>query len=212
MEEINNQKKVDKSVIIGIIIIVVLIIIFAVVRAAENNKNTDSEMNTEETQEMNSEDLMDGSDGELSNNIMSESDIVSSQKMIINIPVLAGDIFDTPGVKKRGCDTVVFVEREVDQNPAILNATISEMFSFDQDLGFLPGNFVASQGSLNFERATIENGLASIYLTGEIGPIAGTCDNPRLQIQLEEAALQFATVNSVQIYLNGEPYQAPTEQ
>jgi hypothetical protein len=35
--------------------------------------------------------------------------------------------------------------------------------------------------------------------------LGGVCDSPRVQAQLEEIALQFSTVNSVAVFINGEP-------
>ena len=68
-------------------------------------------------------------------------------------------------------------------------------------------NFIArTNDTLSFERAEVdEDGTAHIYLTGELSGLAGVCDDPRAAIQIEETALQFATVAEVQLYLNDEP-------
>ena len=47
--------------------------------------------------------------------------------------------------------------------------------------------------------------MAKIYLTGELGPLGGVCDNPRAAIQIEETALAYDTIDSVALFLNGEP-------
>jgi len=107
--------------------------------------------------------------------------------------------------KERGCDKVVFVERNVPQTEAPLNAALDELFSFTDTTVEGWNNFIAkTRDTLSFQRATIENGVASIYLTGELSGLAGVCDNPRAKIQIEETALQFPTVDKVNIYLNGK--------
>lgn len=67
-------------------------------------------------------------------------------------------------------------------------------------------NFIArTNRTLTFRRARVEEGTAHIYLEGELSGLGGVCDNPRAAIQIEETALQFDTVEEVQLYLNGEP-------
>lgn len=107
--------------------------------------------------------------------------------------------------KKRGCDRVVLVDRDVPRTEAPLAAALEELFALEQ---FNVGgwqNFIAkTNGTLSFDRATVEDGTASVYLTGELSGLAGVCDNPRAKIQIEETALQFPAVDSVAIYLNGQ--------
>jgi hypothetical protein len=113
-----------------------------------------------------------------------------------------------PG-KMAGCDIVTMVDRRVPNSPAILNVTLKELFVYKQELDYLPGNFVAKQDKLKFDKATIENGTAKIYLIGEI-VYGGVCDNPRLTAQITETAKQFSSVKNVEIYLNGQIYKMPT--
>ncbi|MCB9806272.1 hypothetical protein H6775_03925 [Candidatus Nomurabacteria bacterium] len=211
MEE-NTKKFTDKSVIIGIVIIIVLIVIFGVVRlkSGSDGIKSDDQM-YDDSEQMMEGDMVGRSEDSLNNSALAVAGIPQNF-MKIKIPVLAGEIFDQATGKKRGCDNVVFVERTVPKSVAVLNATLRAMFETNEDFGFLPGNFVASQENLSFDRATIENGVAKVYLMGEVGPLAGVCDDPRMEIQVEEAALQFSTVNSVEIFLNGEKYQSPSEQ
>jgi len=191
----------DRGIVIGIAIIILLIIIFGVVRFT----------NDDDSQEANVLKAVDGLGGEdammVEENQNDSSDAMVADRsaggMKVRIPVLAGELFDMTQGIKRGCDSVVFIERTVPTRAAVLNATLSEMFSYNEDLGFLPGNFVARQENLFFSSATIENGVAKVFLTGGVD-LAGVCDDPRVNIQVEEAAKQFSTVNSVEVYLNGE--------
>lgn len=115
-------------------------------------------------------------------------------------------LLDTAGGdgKQRGCDTVAMVTRQVALTPAPLTAAMRELFALDQNMVGDLYHFIANTNdTLAFERATVENGTAKIYLTGRLSGLAGVCDNPRAAIQIEETALQFATVSQVEIYLNG---------
>lgn len=116
-------------------------------------------------------------------------------------------LLDTTGNgtgKSRGCDTVNMVTRTVSETTAPLTAALTALFA--EPAGTAGGstyNFIANtKSTLKFDRVTITNGTANIYLTGSLSGLAGVCDDPRAQIQLEETALQFATVKNVQLYLN----------
>lgn len=198
----------DRGVVVGIAVIVLLVIILGVVRFTSNK---DGSKDTAMDNEFDSSDVTLEEVTEPNTNIAGAAAALPRTTMTVRVPVLAGELFDVTSGKKRGCDNVVFIEREVSRTPAVLNATLAEMFNYSEDPGFLPGNFVKTQSGVSFDRAEIENGVAKVYLNGETGPLAGVCDNPRLQIQVEEAALQFSTVNSVEIYLNGNKYEMPSE-
>jgi spore germination protein GerM len=118
-------------------------------------------------------------------------------------------LLDTTGNgsgESRGCDNVTMVERSVPKTSAPLSAALQTLFAEPE--GTQPStayNFIArTKNTLKFDHATVVNGTASIYLTGSLSGLAGVCDDPRAQIQLEETALQFSTVQKVQIYLNGK--------
>ena len=109
------------------------------------------------------------------------------------------------GEADRGCDRVVFIERGIATTTMPLTAALQELFSLEEERieGFY--NFMANtNNTLSFERAAVEDGTAHIYLSGNLSGLAGVCDDPRAQIQIEETALQFPTVDDVVIYLNGE--------
>jgi len=106
----------------------------------------------------------------------------------------------------RGCnDRIVFVEQRIPYTNTPLNSALEALFAFnDTEVGGWQNFIAKTNDTLFFEKATLDNGVASIYLTGELSGLAGVCDNPRAKIQIEETALQFDTVDSVKIYLNGE--------
>lgn len=116
-------------------------------------------------------------------------------------------LLDTTGEatgEERGCDVVVMVNEPVQPTTAPLSAALERLFSIDSEAYQDYFNFIArTHDTLSFDRAVVEDGTAHIYLTGELSGLAGVCDNPRAAIQIEETALQFETVDTVQLYLNG---------
>lgn len=117
-------------------------------------------------------------------------------------------LLDTEGVSsgpQRGCDRVVMVTRRVPSTQAPLTAALNELFALEATTVSGWHNFIArTNDTLSFERAEVENGTARVYLTGSLSGLAGVCDDPRTRTQIEETALQFPTVDRVEIYLNGE--------
>jgi hypothetical protein len=107
------------------------------------------------------------------------------------------------GSIERGCDNVVLVPRQIPSTTTPLTAAMKELFAGSQAQVDGLYNFIANtRNTLLFDRAEVQDGTAKIYLTGRLSGLAGVCDNPRAQIQIEETALQFPTVERVEIYLN----------
>jgi len=125
----------------------------------------------------------------------------------VRLPMLMGDYYDLGlELEDAGCDKIYWITRNVSPTPAPLNATYSELFSYDIELDFYVGNHAAQQSNLDFDYAEIQNGTAKVYLTGSMKESVGECDADRLRIQVTAAAMQFSTVRSVEIYLNGNLY------
>jgi hypothetical protein len=57
------------------------------------------------------------------------------------------------------------------------------------------------RSDLQLKSVSITNAVADIRLTGAL-TLGGECDSPRVQAQLEQVALQFSTVKSVNIFIN----------
>lgn len=125
----------------------------------------------------------------------------------IQLAFLDSEGFDTaPASEQRGCDRVVFREVAIAPTTAPLTSALETLFSYEEAEVDGLTNFIAeTRDTLSFERAEVtSDGVAEIFLSGELSGLAGVCDNPRARIQIEETALQFSTVDSVQLYLNGE--------
>lgn len=110
---------------------------------------------------------------------------------------------EKPG-KQRGCDRVILVDRDVAPTSAPLTAALRELFAMTETEVDGLGNFIPrTRATLAFDRAEVTDGTAKVYLIGKLSGLAGVCDDPRTKIQIEETALQFPTVQRVELYLDG---------
>jgi hypothetical protein len=105
-----------------------------------------------------------------------------------------------------GCgDSVIPVEVSIEPTIAPLTAALETLFGIDDRYYGQSGLYNAlAQSNLTIDRIDIINGVASIYLSGQL-QVGGVCDEPRVRAQIEETALQYYTVNEVQIFVNGQP-------
>ncbi len=104
-----------------------------------------------------------------------------------------------------GCgDSLVPINRTIPANVDPIAGALEELLS-------IPGpNFGESGLSTAFyawdvtvDSVTVEDGLATVQMSGEIA-IAGVCEHPRIEYQLERTVLEFPNVDEVQIFINGE--------
>ncbi|MFN3188525.1 MAG: GerMN domain-containing protein [Candidatus Paceibacteria bacterium] len=116
--------------------------------------------------------------------------------------------------ERHGCDFLTFVEQDIVPTTAPLTAAMQALFALDSANIEGHYNFIANtKDTLQFERAEIDNGTAHIYLTGELSGLSGVCSDPRASIQIKQTALQFETVNNVELYLDSEPTSlVPSQQ
>jgi LysM repeat protein len=107
-----------------------------------------------------------------------------------------------------GCgDSLVPVTVTFDPTPAPLTAALEQLFAIDSRTYGQSGLYNALyQSDLAVEGIDIRNGEASINLSGTLR-VGGVCDEPRVIAQLEQTALQYSTIDSVSISLNGEPLE-----
>ena len=108
--------------------------------------------------------------------------------------------------KKIGCDdSLIAVDVGVQPTVAVLRAALTRLLEIKTvsygDSGLYSALY---QSDLEIENLSIQNGVASIYLNGDL-MLGGTCDNPRVEEQLKATALQFPTISSVEIFINGIP-------
>jgi hypothetical protein len=105
-----------------------------------------------------------------------------------------------------GCgDSAVPVQVEIQPTQGVLKAALVALLSVKEQYYGQSGLYNALyQSDLQVESVSIDNGKASVYLTGTL-LMGGECDIPRVQAQLVQTVLQFPTVTEAAIFINGKP-------
>jgi hypothetical protein len=108
--------------------------------------------------------------------------------------------------KKIGCgDSVVAVNRAIPTTSAPLTAALKELLSIRQQTYGASGLYNALyQSNLKVTGVTLVNKRATVNLSGTV-LLGGVCDSPRFAAQIRETALQFATVDEVDVFINNTP-------
>ncbi len=108
-----------------------------------------------------------------------------------------------------GCgDTLVAVQTNFEPTVAPLTAALNNLLAINDQFYGESGLYNALyQSDLVVQGINIQNGRANIALTGTLTS-GGVCDDPRIMEQLRQTALQFSTVNSVAITVNGVPLES----
>jgi len=108
-----------------------------------------------------------------------------------------------------GCgDSLVPVEVPIEPTLGVLRAAINQLLKLEsQQTDSQSGLYNALYLSdLNLESVAVIDGQAHIALIGKL-IYGGECDIPRIEEQLHAVALQFTTVNTVSVTVNGEPLE-----
>jgi LysM repeat protein len=107
-----------------------------------------------------------------------------------------------------GCgDTLVPVTVEIPATRAVLRASLDKLLSLHSAYYGESGLYNALyQSQLTLDDVRIDDRVATIRLSGQV-VLGGVCDTPRIQAQLEQIALQFSTVDEVNVYVNGNLLQ-----
>jgi Sporulation and spore germination len=105
-----------------------------------------------------------------------------------------------------GCgDSAVPVQVEIPHTQGTLRAALESLLSIKAQYYGGSGLYNALyQSDLQVESVKIENGKATVNLTGTM-MMGGECDIPRVQAQLELTVRQFPTVSEMDIFINGRP-------
>lgn len=128
----------------------------------------------------------------------------AQQGLGVKIYLLALDDNGKTG-KKIGCgDSLVPVTRTIHKTAAPLRAAIAQLLATPQHPAENPKleNFWKGR-DLKINSVSINNKTATIYLSGEVF-VAGVCDVPRIESQIEATARQFPTVKRVKVFLGGQ--------
>jgi hypothetical protein len=106
-----------------------------------------------------------------------------------------------------GCgDSLVPVEVQIAPTLGVLRAALNELLKLQGKRYYGQSGLYNAlyQSNLTIKDVAVVNGEAQIYLQGTL-LLGGECDNPRVEEQLTAIALQFSTVKSVSVFVNGTP-------
>ena len=107
-----------------------------------------------------------------------------------------------------GCgDSAIPITVAIPPTQGVLRAALEKLFSAKNQFYGEAGYYNALyQSDLDVTGVTIEQGKAMIHLTGSV-TLGGVCDAPRVEAQIEQTALQFSTVNEVNVFINDVPLE-----
>jgi hypothetical protein len=107
-----------------------------------------------------------------------------------------------------GCgDSAVPVTVTIPRTQGVLRAALEKLLSAKQQFYGESGFYNALyQSDLRLQSVTIDQGTAIIHLTGTL-MLGGVCDNPRVEAQIEQTAMQFSTVSDVNVFINDTPLE-----
>lgn len=122
----------------------------------------------------------------------------------IKIFLIAIDDNGKSGKKLDTGDSAVAVERVITTPETPLKGALNDLFSIKDRIYGKSGLYNSLyQSTLKVESAKIENGAAAVNLSGTLR-LGGVMDIPRVKAQLIETVMQFSSVKSAKIYINGK--------
>jgi len=105
-----------------------------------------------------------------------------------------------------GCgDSLVPVEVQIEPTLGVLRAALEELLKLEGESHYGQSGLYNALylSDLSIGNVAVVDGEAVIRLEGDL-VFGGECDIPRIEQQLRALALQFQTVDSVRIFVNGE--------
>lgn len=107
-----------------------------------------------------------------------------------------------------GCgDSAISVIAEIEPTVAPMGAAYHYLLALEDEYYGESGLYNAlHRSSITLQGINIVNRQATVRLNGEL-ILGGACDAPRVEAQLSETALQYTTVESVRIFVNGTPLE-----
>ena len=120
--------------------------------------------------------------------------------------------------QKIGCDdSIIPVNVEIPRTHTPLRDALNKLFSLKQETippaekGGLELTNTLHASTLNVIGISLNNSTLKLNLSGQLS-LAGECDDPRVQAQIADTALQYSTINSlpvtgVKVFINGKPLE-----
>jgi LysM repeat protein len=109
------------------------------------------------------------------------------------------------GRGNQNCGTPIAVVRNVRPTTAPLTAAVGQMLALHDQYYGESGLFnPLYQSDLSIRTVTLVNGKATIRLVGTLD-VNGACHGANIKTVFDRTALQFSTVESVAVFINGRP-------
>ncbi len=103
------------------------------------------------------------------------------------------------------CNKVFATERQVPKTEAVARAAIEELLKGPTDAERLQGYFTGINPGVKIQSLTIENEAAKIDFDEQLqNQVGGSCRVSAIRSEITETLMQFSTVKSVIISINGE--------
>lgn len=107
------------------------------------------------------------------------------------------------------CSLVYPIVREISYTTEIGMASLDELFKELNDTDLQQGYFTSIPHGVKVLSLSIDNGVASVDFSKELEDgVGGSCMVSSIRAQIEETLMQFSTVDSVNISIEGESYDA----
>ena len=108
-----------------------------------------------------------------------------------------------------GCGAdIFFAPHAIPKTQKVLEATYRMLFDIKHGPEIPADGFrntVAAFEKTFFDKVTLEDRIAKVYLVGEMMS-PGVCADPEFRAQIEAAAFQFDSVKEIQVFLNDERF------
>lgn len=136
---------------------------------------------------------------EKDNDVLEE---ISTVEEVMNINVPFASMSESGDFGPFGCGQYLNIHTvQVPATQSVLGAVYSQLFTTPYDISNSEDkNIIASHQNLNFDSVSIDNGIASVYLSGTV--MGNHCADEVFRHQIEQAAFQFDTVNEIQVFVN----------
>ncbi len=124
---------------------------------------------------------------------------------MVRVPLIALEDYGVSGPVVGCCDSLVWVDTSSITGRDPLLSAYQDLLSIRDIYYGGSGLYNALyQSDLLVATASVTDGIATIRLTGSL-MMGGELDTPRVQAQLDQTALQFSEVASVQVFINDIP-------
>ncbi|MDF2676914.1 MAG: hypothetical protein K0Q97_1227 [Bacillota bacterium] len=188
------------------IIIFVLLLAFGIAGCSDEKENEKQDVVEDVQKDMDVEEdgeaTIDKPTDEDANNSQANNENENYQITKTNIYLVAIEDNGKGGKKLETGDSLIPVELDITPSINPLEATLNNLLSIKDQFYGESGLYNALyQSNLTVDSTVIKDDIAEIRLSGNFA-LGGVMDGPRAKAQIEETAMQFDNVKSVNIYVD----------